>query len=598
MIDGANEFQLLFRIYLPMNWGITTALAIITFIGAWNLFLWPFLAVSSEDKMNITVGITQVHDAFGVQYGARPRGRHARGAAGRARLSHLPAPGDAGDHAVGGDQGMSAAGATSGSEAAAGPHVELRRVTKRYGSVTAITDLSLTVDKGSFTALLGPSGCGKSTLLRMIAGLEPITAGQCFIDNMDVTDVPPAQRRIAMVFQSYALYPHMTVRQNIAFSLSVAGQPRKVQDERALEVARILQLEPYLDRRPAELSGGQRQRVAIGRALVRKPEVFLFDEPLSNLDAKLRVQMRLELAKLHADLGTTMIYVTHDQTEAMTLADKIVVLDKGIISQVGSPLELYNAPANKFVAAFIGSPSMNFFGVDIAAIERPNGERRSAGRTNGRGRRQRRVAGAGSAELGVRPEHLAIVDPNDPRAAFAGAVAIIEHLGNSTHPLCRHAGRTADRRGRGQPRREIRSSRRPQAQREPRASVRRNGRDALIRRAATTCPMRSRLGRQPQHDVLIVIAEAAAEDVDAAGMARVRLDLDPQPNRMVGGDVEILRRQRRDSQRRRRTRRRASPASSSACRIGCPSASTSRAYRAPADRRNRRGWSRRRAPGR
>src|SRR5271157_4454050 len=248
------------------------------------------------------------------------------------------------------------------------PHVELKRVTKHYGAVTAISDLSLSVDKGSFTGLLGPSGCGKTTRLRMIAGLEAITSGQCFIDNLDVTDVPPAQRRIAMVFQSYALYPHMTVRQNIAFSLSVAGQPKKVQDERALEVARILQLEPYLDRRPAELSGGQRQRVAIGRALVRKPEVFLFDEPLSNLDAKLRVQMRLELAKLHADLGTTMIYVTHDQTEAMTLADMIVVLDKGRISQVGSPLELYTAPANKFVASFIGSPSMNFIDVRIASV--------------------------------------------------------------------------------------------------------------------------------------------------------------------------------------------------------------------------------------
>src|SRR6202451_2897158 len=246
--------------------------------------------------------------------------------------------------------------------------VELRHVTKRYGAVQAVGELSLTVDKGSFTALLGPSGCGKSTLLRMIAGLEEITEGQCSIDEVDVTDTPPAKRRIAMVFQSYALYPHMTVRQNIAFSLSVAGQPTKVQNERALEVARILQLEPYLDRRPAELSGGQRQRVAIGRALVRKPEVFLFDEPLSNLDAKLRVQMRLELAKLHADLGTTMIYVTHDQTEAMTLADKIVVLDKGIISQVGSPLELYNTPANKFVASFIGSPGMNFFGVTVKEV--------------------------------------------------------------------------------------------------------------------------------------------------------------------------------------------------------------------------------------
>src|SRR5258707_11611128 len=249
-------------------------------------------------------------------------------------------------------------------------HVELRGVKKRYGSVEAIKMLDLSVDKGQFCALLGPSGCGKSTLLRMIAGLEVVTQGQVFIDGVDVTNIPPAKRRIAMVFQSYALYPHMTVRQNIAFSLSVAGQSRKLKDERAFEVARILELEPYLDRRPAELSGGQRQRVAIGRALVRKPEVFLFDEPLSNLDAKLRVQMRLELAKLHAELGTTMIYVTHDQTEAMTLADKIVVLDKGVISQVGSPLELYNTPANKFVAAFIGSPGMNFFGVDIAA---PNG---------------------------------------------------------------------------------------------------------------------------------------------------------------------------------------------------------------------------------
>jgi ABC-type sugar transport system ATPase subunit len=324
---------------------------------------------------------------------------------------------------------MSAEAARDGGAAA--PHVELRRVTKRYGAVTAISELSLAVDKGSFTALLGPSGCGKSTLLRMIAGLEPITAGQCFIDNLDVTHVAPAQRRIAMVFQSYALYPHMTVRQNIAFSLSVAGQPRKVQNERAQEVARILQLEPYLDRRPAELSGGQRQRVAIGRALVRKPEVFLFDEPLSNLDAKLRVQMRFELAKLHADLGTTMIYVTHDQTEAMTLADKIVVLDKGVISQVGSPLELYNAPANKFVAAFIGSPSMNFFPVDIAAINGrtasvvlPGGRTLEIGVADG--------AGAHAAELGVRPEHLTVVDPSDPAAAFAGTVAIIEHLGNST----------------------------------------------------------------------------------------------------------------------------------------------------------------------
>ena len=310
--------------------------------------------------------------------------------------------------------------------------VELRHVTKRYGAVQAIGDLSLTVDKGSFTALLGPSGCGKSTLLRMIAGLEQITEGQCFIDDVDVTDIPPAKRRIAMVFQSYALYPHMTVRQNIAFSLSIAGASRKEQNEKTATVARMLQLEPLLDRRPAQLSGGQRQRVAIGRALVREPQVFLFDEPLSNLDAMLRVQMRLELAKLHQDLGTTMIYVTHDQVEAMTLADKIVVLDRGRISQVGTPLDLYNTPANKFVASFIGSPGMNFFGVALkdvgdgrAQVELPGGRVadiavHSAG------------VAAGALELGVRPEHLTLVAADDPLAAFIGAVAIVERLGNST----------------------------------------------------------------------------------------------------------------------------------------------------------------------
>jgi ABC-type sugar transport system ATPase subunit len=319
---------------------------------------------------------------------------------------------------------------TIGGDAA--PHVELRRVTKRYGAVTAISDLSLTVANGSFTALLGPSGCGKSTLLRMIAGLEEITSGQCFIDQVDVTDMPPARRRIAMVFQSYALYPHMTVRQNIAFSLSIAGQPRKAQDERTLEVAKILQLEPYLDRRPAELSGGQRQRVAIGRALVRKPQVFLFDEPLSNLDAKLRVQMRLELAKLHADLGTTMIYVTHDQTEAMTLADAIVVLDGGQISQVGSPLELYNHPANKFVAAFIGSPGMNFFRVESTGSDgRVAGVVVPGGRTARVGIRSAVAAGE-PVELGVRPEHFALVDPDDPAAALKGTIGIVERLGNAT----------------------------------------------------------------------------------------------------------------------------------------------------------------------
>ena len=239
-------------------------------------------------------------------------------------------------------------------------NVELRGVNKRYGSVEAIRHLDLTVDEGQFCALLGPSGCGKSTLLRMIAGLEVVTEGAIFIDGVDVTNVPPAKRRIAMVFQSYALYPHMTVRQNIGFSLRVAKAPKELMNRRVNEVAKMLQLEELLDRRPAQLSGGQRQRVAIGRALVREPRVFLFDEPLSNLDAMLRVQMRVEIAKLHQDLKTTMIYVTHDQVEAMTLADKIVVLDHGVISQVGTPMDLYHSPANKFVASFIGSPTMNF----------------------------------------------------------------------------------------------------------------------------------------------------------------------------------------------------------------------------------------------
>jgi ABC-type sugar transport system ATPase subunit len=310
--------------------------------------------------------------------------------------------------------------------------VELRQVSKRYGSVQVIHNLDLTVDKGSFTALLGPSGCGKSTLLRMIAGLEEITQGQCFIDDEDVTDTPPAKRRIAMVFQSYALYPHLTVRQNIAFSLSIAGASRQVRKEKTAEAARMLQLEHVLDQRPAQLSGGQRQRVAIGRALVREPKVFLFDEPLSNLDAMLRVQMRLELAKLHQDLGATMIYVTHDQTEAMTLADKIVVLDKGRISQIASPLELYNAPANKFVASFVGSPSMNFFPVTLTAA---NGKRASVALPRGKlieVRLRATAPDAAQIELGVRPEHLTLVGAEDASASFTGAVAFVERLGNAT----------------------------------------------------------------------------------------------------------------------------------------------------------------------
>ena len=312
--------------------------------------------------------------------------------------------------------------------------VELRGVSKRFGAVQAIKNVDLTVDRGQFCALLGPSGCGKSTLLRMIAGLEAVTEGVIYIAGADVTNVPPAKRKIAMVFQSYALYPHMTVAQNISFSLRVARAPKEVIQRRTLEVARMLRLDQLLDRKPAQLSGGQRQRVAIGRALVREPEVFLFDEPLSNLDAMLRVQMRVEIAKLHKDLSATMIYVTHDQVEAMTLADKIIVLDQGVISQIGTPMELYLSPANKFVASFIGSPTMNFVsakskgsdGLD-ATLDLPGGRDIRVKTRKGLAK-----TADGGLEVGVRPEHIKLGAPDDPRANLTGTVQILEHLGNAT----------------------------------------------------------------------------------------------------------------------------------------------------------------------
>jgi multiple sugar transport system ATP-binding protein len=314
-------------------------------------------------------------------------------------------------------------------------HVELRNVSKSFGELEIIRRLNLRIEKGKFYALLGPSGCGKSTLLRLIAGLEPVTAGNVFINGEDVTHTAPVKRKIAMVFQSYALYPHMNVRDNIAFSLDIAGVPKTERYGRADKVANLLQLNEFLDRRPGQLSGGQRQRVAIGRALVRDPEVFLFDEPLSNLDAKLRVQMRFELANLHQTLDTTMVYVTHDQVEAMTLADKIVVLEHGRISQIGTPLELYNKPDNKFVASFIGSPSMNFLAaapreasgkgvnIDLSGAGTVSIETRSS------------VSEAphhGNFEIGIRPEHIQVGGSDDAEAAFAGRVHLVEHLGNST----------------------------------------------------------------------------------------------------------------------------------------------------------------------
>ena len=333
--------------------------------------------------------------------------------------------------------------------------VELRSVKKLYGAVEAIKKLDLSVEKGQFCALLGPSGCGKSTLLRMIAGLEVVTQGSIWIDGNDVTNVPPAKRRIAMVFQSYALYPHMTVRQNIGFSLRVAKAPKDVMERRTMEVARMLQLEELLERRPAQLSGGQRQRVAIGRALVREPQVFLFDEPLSNLDAMLRVQMRVEIAKLHQDLKATMIYVTHDQVEAMTLADKIVVLEAGEIRQIGTPMELYPKPANKFVAAFIGSPTMNFVSAEARrpAASTPCSACRAAARSRSTtrgtlGRQDEGRAGGGhpagahQARRARRPARQYRRHGADPRAA-----------GQLDDHVCRDQGRPDRRAGRRRRRR-------------------------------------------------------------------------------------------------------------------------------------------------
>jgi multiple sugar transport system ATP-binding protein len=280
--------------------------------------------------------------------------------------------------------------------------ITLKQVRKSFGEVHVIPGVDLDINDGEFVVFVGPSGCGKSTLLRLIAGLEDTTSGTIAIDGKDATDLPPAKRGLAMVFQSYALYPHMTVRKNIAFPLKMAGLSEADQDKKVEAAAKVLNLASYLDRRPGQLSGGQRQRVAIGRAIVREPAAFLFDEPLSNLDAALRVVMRQEISELHQSLKTTMIYVTHDQVEAMTMADKIVVLNAGNIEQVGSPLDLYHHPRNLFVAGFIGSPKMNL--IDGAE-----------------------AAKHGAHTIGIRPEHIT-VGPGP----WSGTVALSEHLGSDT----------------------------------------------------------------------------------------------------------------------------------------------------------------------
>ncbi|AYM64107.1 sn-glycerol-3-phosphate ABC transporter ATP-binding protein UgpC [Agrobacterium fabrum] len=315
--------------------------------------------------------------------------------------------------------------------------VELRDIRKSYAALDVIHGISLDIADGEFIALVGPSGCGKSTLLRMIAGLEEITEGDILIGDKVVNSMTPRERNIAMVFQSYALYPHMTVAENMGFNLKLAGQPKNVIEERVAEAARMLDLGKLLDRKPSQLSGGQRQRVAMGRAVVRNPAVFLFDEPLSNLDAKLRVQMRSEIKALHQKVGTTSIYVTHDQIEAMTLADRVVVLNHGRIEQQGTPLELYKTPANLFVAAFIGSPAMNL----IEGVVDGEGDQPAARLKDGTAIRiaaSRKVKRGQPVTIGLRPEHIGSSIGGD--IALSGRTVLVEPTGAQTHVVFELAG--------------------------------------------------------------------------------------------------------------------------------------------------------------
>ncbi|EFL89230.1 ABC transporter ATP-binding protein [Ahrensia sp. R2A130] len=311
--------------------------------------------------------------------------------------------------------------------------VTLRNVKKSFGDIDVIHGVDLDIEDGDFIVFVGPSGCGKSTLLRLVSGLEDISSGTIAIGGEDVTHAEPSDRGVAMVFQSYALYPHMTVYDNMAFGLKMNGVDAKEIDERVQKAAAILELGPLLDRKPAAMSGGQRQRVAIGRSIVRNPKVFLFDEPLSNLDAELRVQMRLEIAKLHNDLKNTMIYVTHDQTEAMTLADKIVVLRAGRVEQYGSPLELYDNPDNAFVAGFIGSPRMNFLDAEVTSSKKGSatvlvpqlGNLKITAAT-----RDRTPDKGEKVEIGLRPEHFIAATGN--ANSFSAPTTVVEQLGGNS----------------------------------------------------------------------------------------------------------------------------------------------------------------------
>ena len=314
--------------------------------------------------------------------------------------------------------------------------VTIKQVKKAYGPTQVIHGVDIAIEDGEFCVLVGPSGCGKSTLLRMIAGLEEISDGTISIGSRIVNDVPPKERDIAMVFQNYALYPHMKVRENMAFALTLARTPKDEIERRVGDAAQILGLQPYLDRYPRQLSGGQRQRVAMGRAIVRKPQVFLFDEPLSNLDAKLRVAMRTEIKALHQRLKTTAVYVTHDQIEAMTMADRIVVMRDGRVEQIGAPLDLYDRPNNMFVAGFIGSPGMNMLKGVLRGghVELDQGVRIRLGEHGGR---PEQVIDGRPVVLGIRPEHIQV---GDGGSSVSGTVQVLEPTGADTQILCKVGG--------------------------------------------------------------------------------------------------------------------------------------------------------------
>ena len=307
--------------------------------------------------------------------------------------------------------------------------IELDRVSKTFGPVEVIRDLSLQINSGEFVAFLGASGCGKTTLLRMIAGLETLNGGEIRIGGRRIDSLPPGARGVAMVFQHYALYPHMTIRENMAFGLKNIGVDRAVIDARVAEAARILEIEPLLERKPGQLSGGQRQRVAIGRALVKKPEAFLFDEPLSNLDAALRVRTRVELARLHQQTRATTIFVTHDQVEAMTLAERIIVMNAGKIEQIGAPMRIYSRPATEFVARFVGSPSMNFLPVDIDRAGDNVALTLAGGSTLATHIASKSLPANGTFRLGIRAEAVRI----DPQGLVPGKIEVVERLGDRTH---------------------------------------------------------------------------------------------------------------------------------------------------------------------